>query len=201
MRYARQFVALLGLVMGAGGGWSAQTGTVPAQTGTPPASTGAAPAKKATAKRQSSAARMRTQRIPIETAPPSPPGPDVTPAQRAADQQLLRQQEAQSAQAARITNQQVNTAQQQIDKVQNEQRIQDAPGPSQTGIVPAAGPPVLPPAAGSTTPGGTPIQDAPVQPQQNQTQSQPQPPTAQPAVQAPAPPVPPPPLQDGAALR
>jgi hypothetical protein len=56
----------------------------------------------------------------------------------------LEQQQRQSAQAAQITNQQVQQAQKQQDKVQQEVRIQDAPGPAQTGVVPAAGAPAAP---------------------------------------------------------
>ena len=86
-----------------------------------------------------------TQVIPLESAPPSPPpSPAAEAAQRAKDQQLLKQQQQQSAQAAQITNQQVQKAQQQQDSVQKEVRIQDAPGPAQTGVVPASGPPVVP---------------------------------------------------------
>ena len=139
----------------------AQTTAVPAAT--QPATTTAAPAraKKASRKRQTSTTGQQLKRIPIEQAPPSSPGPDETSAQRAADQKLLLQQQTQSAQAAQVTDQQVRTAQQRIDKVQGEQRIQDAPGPSQTGIVPAAGPPLVPASGGSSTSGGSAIQDAP----------------------------------------
>lgn len=75
--------------------------------------------------------------------------------QRAADQRLLQQQQAASADAQRITDQQVKAAQKQHDQLQNESRIQDAPGASQTGVVPAAGSPVAP-ASGDQR-----IQDAP----------------------------------------
>jgi hypothetical protein len=49
----------------------------------------------------------------------------------------------------------VQRAQEQHQKIQNEERIQDAPGPAQTGVVPASGPPVAPTQSDST------IQDAP----------------------------------------
>jgi hypothetical protein len=49
----------------------------------------------------------------------------------------------------------VQQAQKQKDAIQNEVRIQDAPGPAQTGVVPAAGPPVAPVNADDR------IQDAP----------------------------------------
>ncbi len=55
----------------------------------------------------------------------------------------------------RVNDQQVQRAQQQLDSRQNEVRIQDAPGPAQTGVVPAAGAPVAPVNA------DTRIQDAP----------------------------------------
>lgn len=64
--------------------------------------------------------------------------------QRAADQRLLQQQQAASAQAQQVNDQQVKAAQKQHDQLQNEQRIQDAPGLTQTGVVPAAGAPVAP---------------------------------------------------------
>jgi len=87
------------------------------------------------------------QRIPMETAPPTPPNPTAAAQeaqQRAADDKLRAQQQAQSAKDAQVTNAIVNQAQQRQDKMQEEIRIQDAPGPAQTGIVPAAGPPVIP---------------------------------------------------------
>jgi hypothetical protein len=94
--------------------------------------------------------------IPLESAPPSPPpSPTTEAAQKAADQRLLEKQERQSAQAAQITNQQVQQAEKQQESVQKEVRIQDAPGPAQTGVVPAAGPPALPANADQR------IQDAP----------------------------------------
>jgi hypothetical protein len=95
------------------------------------------PAKPATA--------PAVQTIRMESAPPTPPAPEPTAAQQKADdQKLLQQQQQQSAQAAQVTNQQVQQAQKQKDSIQNEIRIQDAPGPAQTGVVPAAGPPVAP---------------------------------------------------------
>jgi hypothetical protein len=72
--------------------------------------------------------------IPIETAPPDAPVP-ASSQQKAADQTLLHQQQAQSDRAAQITNVQVQKAQQQQEKVQGEVRIQDAPGPVQTGVL------------------------------------------------------------------
>ncbi len=154
IRFARHFALVLGMaVLEAGAQGLAQT--APAQTGAAPAAT-PAPATKAAKKRRTAGNGDSLQRIPIEQAPPSPPRPNETTAQRTADQKLLQQQQAQSAQAAQVTDQQVKTAQQRIDKVQNEQRIQDAPGPSQTGIVPAAGPPLVPAGEASPT-----IQDAP----------------------------------------
>jgi hypothetical protein len=68
---------------------------------------------------------------------------------------LLLQQQAQSAQAAAIQNQVVQQAEKQRRQIQDEVRIQDAPGPAQTGVVPAAGPPVAPVNADDR------IQDAP----------------------------------------
>jgi len=100
-------------------------------------------------------ARQGDQVIPRESQGPSAPAPDETAAQRAADARLLQQQQAQSAQAATITNQVVEQAEKQRQAVQREVRIQDAPGPAQTGVVPAAGPPVAPVNADDR------IQDAP----------------------------------------
>lgn len=74
---------------------------------------------------------------------------------RAADQRLLQQQQAASAEAQKITDQQVKAAQKQHDQLQNEPRIQDAPGPAQTGVVPAAGAPTAPVSSDQR------IQDAP----------------------------------------
>ena len=179
--YAAHFgfaLALVGCGVMPQGVLFAQTGTAPAQNA--PAGNAAAPATRPAKKRRVARNNDQLQRIPIEQAPPSPPKPDETTAQRAADQKLLQQQQAQSAQAAQVTDQQVRTAQQRIDKVQNEQRIQDAPGPSQTGIVPAAGPPLVPAGGGSST-----IQDAPG-PAQTVA------PAAQPASPAPPPPAQPP---------
>ncbi len=156
---------LLGLVLGAGmlgAGIScgfAQTGTAPTAATTP--SVTPAPAKKPAKRRRSANSNGQLQRIPIEQTPPSPSRPDETAAQRVADQKLLQQQQAQSAQSAQITDQQVKTAQQRIDKIQDEQRIQDAPGPSQTGLVPAAGPPLAPAPGGTGASGGPAMQDAP----------------------------------------
>jgi hypothetical protein len=81
--------------------------------------------------------------------------PLETPAQRAADKHLLQQQQTQSAHGATVTNQIVQQANDARAKVQNEVRIQDAPGPAQTGVVPGAGVPVAPTNADDR------IQDAP----------------------------------------
>jgi hypothetical protein len=101
------------------------------------------------------ATRQADQVIPRESQGASAPSPDETAAQRAADQRLLKQQQAQSAQAAAVTNQVVEQAEKQQQQMQKEVRIQDAPGPAQTGVVPAAGPPVAPVNADDR------IQDAP----------------------------------------
>jgi hypothetical protein len=117
------------------------------------------------------------QVIPMETAPPSPPpSPAVQAKQAAADHKLLQQQEQQSAQAAQVTNQQVEQAQKQKDAIQNEVRIQDAPGPAQTGVVPGAGVPVAPVNVDDR------IQDAP-----GPAQTLPKLPVTAPATQQPAP--------------
>jgi hypothetical protein len=69
----------------------------------------------------------------METAGPSAPARPIAAArQKVADERLLRQQEVESAQAARVTDQQVKAAQVQKDATQREVRIQDAPGPAQT---------------------------------------------------------------------
>ncbi len=73
--------------------------------------------------------------------------------QQAADQKLLKQQKAQSARAAALNEQQIQAAQQQSDAQQKQNRIQDVPGPTQTGVVPAYGRPV--------EPGNQRIEDAP----------------------------------------
>ena len=131
-------VAALGLLTGAGVGQSAGTGQ---STTTAPAATGAASSSSATtAKRPRHQHRVSSQRmqvIPRETAPATPstsPGAATeTPEQRAADQRLLQKQQAQAAQAAAINSQEIKQYQQQQQTVQNEVRIQDAPGPAQTG--------------------------------------------------------------------
>lgn len=115
--------------------------------------------KPSAAKSATTPAPAKVQRIPLESAPPTA-GTAATAAreaqQKAADQRLLEQQQAQSAAAARVTNAIAEKAQRQQDKVQNEIRIQDAPGPAQTGVVPAAGPPVVPAKSSSQD-----IQEAP----------------------------------------
>ena len=129
-------LVVAGILAGSGVGWG--------QT--------AAPAKT----KKAQPARKKTVVIPLETAPPSPPAsPAVEAQQKAADQKLLEEQKRQSEQAAQVTNQQVEKAQKQQENVQKEVRIQDAPGPVQTGVVPAAGAPVAP-ASGDQR-----IQDAP----------------------------------------
>ena len=81
--------------------------------------------------------------VPVSVTP-GVAGASTDAQQRAADQRLLQQQQATSAEAQRITDQQVKAAQKQHDQLQNEPRIQDAPGPPLTGVVPAAGAPVAP---------------------------------------------------------
>lgn len=87
--------------------------------------------------------------IAMETAPAASPAVTANASataaqQRATDQQILQQQQARSDKAAQVNDQIVRTAQKQADQRANETRIQDAPGPAQTGVVPAAGPPVAP---------------------------------------------------------
>jgi len=129
------------------------------QNAAPAQSSGAGQAvrtKRRTQAKVASPSQPATQVIPLETAPPSPPTPPAVVArQKAEDERLLRQQQAESAQAAQVTNREVEQAQKQRDAVQREIRIQDAPGPAQTGVVPAAGPPRLPVNADDR------IQDAP----------------------------------------
>jgi hypothetical protein len=135
----------------------AALGQTPAQTAAPASAAPVAAQKpKVSSTHKKKVQATALQSIPLETAPPSPPTPPAAQAQqKAADQRLLEQQQAQSAQAAQITNRQVQQAQKQKDAIQNEVRIQDAPGPAQTGVVPAAGPPVAPVNANDR------IQDAP----------------------------------------
>jgi len=117
-----------------------QTSTPAPPTAAPTASTASSTPKHKHAK--------QTQAIPRETAPPtastSPDAVVETPEERAADQRLLQEQQAQSAKAAAINTKEVKQYDQQQQTVQNEVRIQDAPGPAQTGVVPAAGVPVAP---------------------------------------------------------
>lgn len=138
-------LVLAGMVAAGGGLWAQTT-----PQNTPPVSPYRSQARK-TPGRQAA-----VKVIPLETAPPSAPtSPAVQAQQKAQDARLLEQQKQQSVQAAQITNQQVQQAQKQQESVQKEVRIQDAPGPAQTGVVPAAGPPVAPANAGQR------IQDAP----------------------------------------
>lgn len=133
------------LMVGLGAGLSLAIPAQGTQTSTQVAPT--APTVKKHVRRR----RPRTQTIPVEamaparpaTAPLSPQANAAAEAQqRAADAKLLQQQEAQSDKAARINDEQVRRAQQRQDAVQNEIRIQDAPGPAQTGVLP--GTPIVP---------------------------------------------------------
>ena len=127
--------AVWAALVAAGGAVWAQTST----QSNPPAS-----AKRAKTRR-TAPKPAAVQVIPLENAPPSPPtAPNVEAQQKAEDTRVLEQQKQQSAQAEQVTNQQVQQAQKQKDSVQQEVRIQDAPGPSQTGVVPAAGAPIAP---------------------------------------------------------
>jgi hypothetical protein len=83
---------------------------------------------------------------------PATPAQDAQ--QRAQDAKVEAQAQARSAADAKVNDAIVQKAQERQDKVQTEIRIQDAPGPAQTGVVPAAGPPVVP--ATSTAPVTTP---------------------------------------------
>jgi hypothetical protein len=148
------------LAAGFGASWAQTPAPSSGTTAQAPSPAAAAAKRRAAARRKAAAQAKQSgaalQTIPMESAPPSPPTPPAVEAQqKAQDQHLLQQQEQQSAQAAQITNQQVQQAQKQKDAIQNEVRIQDAPGPAQTGVVPAAGPP-LPPANSNDR-----IQDAP----------------------------------------
>ena len=131
----------------------AQT-SAPAPNQTPPtssASQAASPSQAAAAKARRKAAQRAAQNgtgtlqtIPIETAPPSPQAAQPTvKQQQKADEKLLERQEAQSDKAAAVNDQQVQRAQQRQDTLQNEQRIQDAPGPPQA--VPTQGSTAIPP--------------------------------------------------------
>ena len=150
---------LLGVAACVGNTARAQTGSPGVQTAQNAPAT-AQPAYAATKKKSTSRKKaVSVQTIRMETAPPIPPSSaaKITEAQqRAADQKLLAQQQAASDRAAQENAQQVRRAQQQQQRVQNEVRIQDAPGPQQTGVVPAAGPPVAPSANPEQR-----IQDAP----------------------------------------
>lgn len=100
------------------------------------AGSGVNPAQVGSARKRTRQRAHETRVVPIESAPNSSAGRVDGVQQRTADQRLLEQQQRQSDQAAQINNQQVRTAQKQRDNLQNEQRIEDAPGPSQTGTVP-----------------------------------------------------------------
>ena len=174
-------VALSFFLTGVGVGQSSGTG----QSTTTAQATSSSTANRP--KHQHRVHSQRTQVIPRETAPATSPGTAVeTPEQRAADQRLLQKQQAQSAQAAAINSQQVKQYQQQQQTVQNEVRIQDAPGPAQTGVVPAAGTPVAPVNADDR------IQDAPGPAQTLPKLPATAPATAAPTVPAEIPPVSPP---------
>ena len=135
-------LSILMLWMAVGLGTSRGQGTVPASGASTPNPPNA-PATKRTARRSSAKPAGSTQGTGRESAPPSSSQADEA-ARRAKDQLLLDEQKRQSAAAAQITNREVERAQRQQDRVQKEVRIQDAPGPVQTGVVPTAGPPVVP---------------------------------------------------------
>lgn len=124
-------MAVFLLVCGIGGGIA--EAQQPGTAGGDPASRFRHPRHHAASTRQPAVA---------STAHPS--RPNETPVERAADKRLLQQQQSQSAHAADVNNQVVQQANAQRQKVQNEVRIQDAPGPAQTGVVPAAGVPLAP---------------------------------------------------------
>ena len=120
----------------AGGASMTQT-TAPVQAGqtsaaAPSTSTSTA-AKRRAARRAAARARAngQTEVIPMERMPANsgaaqPPAPSDAQ-QKAADQRLLQQQQAQSAKDAAVNGQVVKQAERQQDKVQGEVRIQDAP--------------------------------------------------------------------------
>lgn len=126
----------------------AQTAPAPAATRTAVHSgTSSTPAVKKPRRR-----RTRTTTIQMETSSPARSSNTVSAAdasaaraqQRAEDARVLARQQARSDKEARINNEQVRQAQARQDAQANEVRIQDAPGPAQTGVVPAAGQPVQP---------------------------------------------------------
>ena len=159
-------------VTGLATGTSCGQGSTAPPTGAPqnPATATSPSAKKQAIRKSTTRAAQKTRVIPMESAPPSPPpSPADEAAQKAKDQRLLEEQKRQSEQAAQVTNQQVEKAQKQQESVQKEVRIQDAPGPAQTGVVPAAGRPVAPASTDQR------IQDAP-----GPAQTLPQPVPAQP---------------------
>jgi hypothetical protein len=116
-----------------------------AQTTTPQAQNQIPVAKKKTTHHKHATGRTHVVRMESgSTTAISPAAAAQDQQQRAADQRLLQQQQAQSANAQQVNDQQVQAAQKQFERAQKEQRIQDAPGPAQTGVVPAAGTPVAP---------------------------------------------------------
>jgi hypothetical protein len=79
------------------------------------------------------------RRVVSQQAEVSPPEPQKVAAQaeelqRQQDGRLWQQQEAQSQKAQEELNQEVERAQKEQDQMENEPRIQDAPGPEQMGL-------------------------------------------------------------------
>jgi hypothetical protein len=152
----------------AGLGWKAglaQSQSQQVQTTNGLASSSPTTVKPAAKKKPKPSAAAPAQRIPIETA--SPATPTAVEAaqqaqQRAADQKLLQQEQEQSDKAAQINNAIVEKAQKQQEQMQKEVRIQDAPGPAQTGagVTPQVGMPTVPTGLNSQ---GIPPQPAPAQ--------------------------------------
>jgi hypothetical protein len=104
--------------------------------------------------------KVRRKRRPISTQSPRTSQPPQTAAQeelqRQKDQQLLKQQEADSRRAQQQEDADAQKLAKQRQAEASEPRIQDAPGPAQTGVVPG-----VPPQTQQTNQGPARIQDAP----------------------------------------
>jgi hypothetical protein len=164
----------------------AQTVDAPARSAiaTTSATPGADHAARVRARR---AARREARRKALAASSPAVEAHSVpaspTPSQHRVDQQILAEEKARSAETARENDALTRRLVHDQDRQQDEQRIQDAPGP---GAEPLAGDPAIPPAQTGDAPR---IQDAPG-PAQTLPQAPPPPattPTAAPAQTAPRP--------------
>ena len=136
---------------------SPSTSTTPGTTGqvSAPANVPPAPAAQPTRRRRSWRNRSANQAPPANTQPSTPPQ-SAEELQRQKDAALLKQQQADSLRQQREQEAAVRRRAKQVQEQQNEPRIQDAPGPAETGALPGYPPP--PPRNDQDAPR---IQDAP----------------------------------------